>query len=323
MSGFKGLFLSVCVLAFLFGPYSSGADESSATRSQGQSSTKIENVLKDKKFEEDKRITDLELKAQAGSLSRYSLKFNLGYSGPPVTNLSDTNRPNPDNRSGDYRTNLSGSLGLRYRVSSDQAINLGTGMKWYTPYQAITGQPVEKRPKDKNYDINDPYVGFDQTYAFQNAQFRSGAKYAQITTEYYRRNAQFGTFSLDQAVKYNPGRERWVLGLLLSADYFAFSRQWREGDATNISKYYLTLAPSVEYKLTDKVNFNTSLGYSYQNLRTDHSYWRWRHPMTGWRVGAGWAIRRDVYINPYLNFFVDKPSFKTASASMSAVFSLF
>src|SRR4051812_46700683 len=49
----------------------------------------------------DHRITDLELRAQAGSVNRYSLKFNFGYSGPPIDNLSDPNKPNPDNRPGD------------------------------------------------------------------------------------------------------------------------------------------------------------------------------------------------------------------------------
>lgn len=60
---------------------------------------KIEDALKNKTFQEDKRITDIELKAAAGSLSRYSMKFDLSYSGPPVNDLSDPEMPNPDGRS--------------------------------------------------------------------------------------------------------------------------------------------------------------------------------------------------------------------------------
>src|SRR5262245_10017142 len=87
-----------------------------------------------KTFEEDKRITDNELKAQAGSLSKYSMKFDLSYQGPPVNDLSDANMPNPDNRPRPNRTSLSGYTGMRYRMNSNTAMNMSTGMKWYAPY---------------------------------------------------------------------------------------------------------------------------------------------------------------------------------------------
>src|SRR5207248_306188 len=111
-------------------------------------------ILGIKKFEEDKRITDLELRAAAGSLSRFSLQSILGYTGPQINNLSDPNRPNPDGRTGDNRTFMSGSANVRYRINSNLALNFGTGLTFYTPYQAIKGEEVDRPKNTKNYGVN-------------------------------------------------------------------------------------------------------------------------------------------------------------------------
>ncbi len=292
-------------------------------KDSGQTRTQLGDVLEPKRFDEDKRITDLELKAQSGSLSRYSLKFSLSLSGPPVNNLADPNRPNPDNRPGDQRTSLGGSAGFRYRISSNQAVNLGTGVRWFTPVQAIKGEEVKRSRTAKNYDINDPYIGFDQTYASGSAQMRTSARFAKTTSEYYTRNGQFGTIGFDQGMKFNLGKSRWVLGLMASADYFIYERPYRDGDGTRLSKYYLSTVPSVEYKVSPKLNANVSFGHAYGNLRTDKSWWRWEHPLSSWRLGLGWAVKRDIYLNPYLSFYAEKPSFNSTSASLNAVFSIF
>ena len=140
----------VWALLFMGASGAWAASETTSAPSESTTSTKVGNVLAPKKFEDDKRITDLELKAQSGSLSRYSLKFDLGYAGPPLDHLNDANKPNPDNRPGDNRTALSGGMALRYKTSSDTALNFGTGLRWYTPYQAVAGEDrdrAELRPE--------------------------------------------------------------------------------------------------------------------------------------------------------------------------------
>jgi len=301
------------------------AQTTSSVEGEGQTRSKIGEVLREKKFEEDKRITDLELKANAGSLSRYSFKVSLSYSGPPINNLADPYRPDTGRNSGDMRTSMGGSAAFRYRIDSNQAVNFGTGMRWFTPYHAIIGENVPRpNKKAKNYDINDPYVGYDRTYVSGSAQFRSSARVAKTTSEYYVRNGQMGSLGFDQAVKFSLGQSRWVLGTTLSLDYYGFSRNYDPAnDGRFLSKYYMTLIPSLEYKISSSLNANTSLGYGYSNLRSDHSWWRWDHPLTTWRLGLGWAIKRDIYFAPYINFYAERPAFNTASASFSTVFSIF
>ncbi len=297
---------------------------------KGQSTSGLRKLIGDKKFEENKKITDLELRANAGSRSRYSLQATLGYSGPPVNQLSDANRPNPDNRPGDGRTLLSGSAGFRVRVTPSKAINLSTGIAWFAPYQAVKGEDVNRPANTKNYDIYNPAVSFDNTYVVGATQMRSSVQLSATTADAYKNAGQWAGVQIAQAVKYTPLMGRLILGARLQGDYFAYDRDYQAKDTKhkingdgNVSRFYFHLIPSVEYKLTDKMNFNTSLGYPYQNLRSKASWWNWDHQLSTWRVGLGWAITPEIYLNPYVNFFAEAPAFNTASMNFSTVFSIF
>lgn len=290
---------------------------------------KFKQVIGDKKFEEDKRISDLELRANAGSLNRYSLQFFYGYNGSPVNNLSDPNRPNPNNLPGDSRTYMSGSANIRYRLDQKSGINFGTGMSFYEPFQAITGQEQTRpRPDSKNYGVNNPTISVDRTYKVGATQMSSKVAVAEVTDAGYKAGGEWASTSYTQYVKWVPFQTRWVLGFRTQADYFLYARnymtkeqdsEYHKGDGKT-STWYVTLIPSVEYKLTDKVNFNTSLGYSYSQMRSDLS---WTHPLTTWRVGLGWAVRRDIYVNPYLNFFAESPALNTTNIAFNTTFSIF
>jgi hypothetical protein len=289
--------------------------------------SKIKQVLGDKKFEEDKKISDLELRANAGSLNRYSLQFFLGYTGAPVNDLGDPDRPNPSNLPGDYRTYMSGNASLRYRLDRKSGINFGTGMSFYEPLQALTGQEQTRPRSDaKNYGVNNPSISIDRTYGVGATQMSSKVSVAEVTDAGYKASGEWASAGYTQYVKWVPFQTRFILGFKTSLDYYAYARDYlaykdpqHKGDG-NSSNYYVTLIPSVEYKLTDKVNFNTSLGYSYYQARKDNS---WSHPLTTWRVGAGWAIARDIYINPYINFFAESPALDTTNFAFNTTFSIF
>lgn len=306
----RGLVLGwVCVFAV-----SAFADEAS------KSSTSLGNVIQNKKFTEDKRITDIEMKAQAGSLSRYSMKFDLSYFGPPVGNLSDSSVPNPDNRPIDDRTNLTGYVGLRYRISPNAAVNASTGLKWFTPVQAVSGKEVEKAPGAKDFDMTNPRVSYDRTYPAGPFQLRSSLSASVITAKYYLDRGQYGSMGFSQGAKYNIGR--WILGMSGDIDFYGFNRDYVRKDG-RVSNYYMTWIPSVEYKITDSLNFKTSVGYSLSSMRMHRNWMLWEPIQPTARTGFGWAITREIYFNPYLNYFWERPSLATTSLSFSTVFSIF
>ncbi len=283
---------------------------------------KIEEAVENKKFQEDRRITDLELKAQAGSLSRYSLKFDLSYAGPPIDNLSDPEMPNPDNRPRNNRTSLGGFMGLRYRLNPNEALNLSAGFKWLSPYQQIAGDHVDKRVNEKDYEIANPQLSFDRTYALGRAQMRTSLSGTVTTADYYLNRAQGGSVGLSQGMKYVILNSRWTAGGVLSADYYFFSRDYEAKDG-RISRYYLNAIPSLEYRILNNLNFRTSVAYGFSNMRLKGSWWSLDQPQPSARAGFGWAVTRDIYFNPFINFFTEKPSIRTSSLSFSTVFSIF
>lgn len=292
----------------------------SALESDGQ--LRLGPGLKNRQFTEDGRITDIELKAQAGSLSRYSLKFDLNYSGPPVDNLSDPQMPNPDNRPRPNRTSLGGFMGLRYRLDSNSALNASTGVRWFTPYHQLVGEHVDRRSQDKDYEIANPQTSYDRTYPVGATQMRSSFKGSFTTSDYYRELGQRGSVGVSQGIKWIIGKSRWIVGGVADVDYYFFARKYKKGDG-NISNYNLSLIPSLEYKLTDSLNFRSSCSWSFSQMRRADNDWDWESLQPSARAGLGWAITRDVYFNPYLSFFTMRPAMRTTSASFSTVFSIF
>jgi hypothetical protein len=58
-------------------------------------------------------------------------------------------------------------------------------------------------------------------------------------------------------------------------------------------------------------------------MRRFRNWWVWDQVAPTQRVGLGWGITRDIYVNPYINFFVEHPKFATTSLSLLTVFSIF
>jgi len=295
----------------------------------GTTGMKIPDAVKQQKFEEDKRITDIELKAQAGSLSRYSLKMDMSYSGPAVNQLHESDMPNPDGRPRPNRTSLSGYAGLRYRLSPNSAVNASTGFRWYTPFQHIKGEETNKPATEKDYEVTNPGLSYDRTYPFLATQMRSSFKSSYVTSDYYLARGQVGSVGYGQGIKYQPGGGRTILGFIADVDYYFFNREYqprwpgqRTGDG-RISQYYWNFIPSLEYKLTDRFNLRTSVAWSYSNLRSEGSFWKWAEVEPTGRAGFGWAITREIYFNPYLGFYTKNPAIKTTNVAFSTVFSIF
>lgn len=270
-------------------------------------------VLKEEPIlvDDDKRITDLELRAQAGSRSRYSLKFIFGYSGPQINRLDKEAQPNPNNSPGRHLTNVSGSVGLRYRLSPSEALYLSSGVRAYTPFSGLQDE-----------EINDPSLSYDNTYRLGSVQGRSSVWTAITTTEDYLRRGQVAASGLSQAFKFRPDNSRWTVGTNLSLSFYHFQRGYEQGDG-KVSNYYFNFIPSVEYQLRDGLNFNTSVAFPMANLRRSGDWTELTAQLASQRVGLGWAITREIYFNPYIGFYPQRPSWDNASLSFNTIFSIF
>lgn len=274
-----------------------------------ESAVKVESLLGNKKFEDDKEITDSKLKAESGSLSRFSLKFSLSYFGPPVGDLSNRNQPNPDGSVGVYATSLGGSISGRYRFDGKSALSLGTGVSALTPFHGI-----------ERTDVKTPFVSYDRNSRWGDLQARNSYGVSVTTIPNYRDIGQYGTLSYDNSLVYNLGASGFAVGVDSSLSYFLYERDYFKKDG-KASRYVLGFYPQVKYNFSDKVNVYTSVAMNFWNPRFAEQTDILNKKLSA-RLGMGVSITRDIYFAPYLNFYPERLTADTTTLSFSTIFSI-
>jgi hypothetical protein len=80
--------------------------------------------------------------------------------------------------------------------------------------------------------------------------------------------------------------------------------------------------PGVKYNFSDKLNVNATVGFLAYNPRstTDLGVIWSRTPTL--RLGAGYALTRDVYLNPYIQGFATNMRAEMVTMNVSGVFSV-
>lgn len=269
-----------------------------------------EDLLGMKKFEEATEITDSKLKAEAGSLSRYSLKFHLSYYGPTINDLSVKDQPNPDGSIGTYETALGGSIGARYRLSSTRSITAGSGLKAIYPFNGCN-----------RVDLNNPYLNYDVLSKVAGIQMRNSPGISYVTVPNYKVVGQFASLTYDLGMVYNIGTSDVAIGLESNINYLLYNRDYIKKDK-KAAQYNIAFFPNIKYNFTDNLNAVTSLSLNYWNARSTKSAFNLQKRTLGERLGLGYAITRDIYISPYLVFYPSKLATNTTTINLTTTFSL-
>ncbi len=278
-----------------------------------QSTIELDRILGDKKIEDPNVITDQKLKADEGSRSRYSMKFNLSYAGPGITDLGNKDQPNPDHVLNTLQTKLNGLIGGRYRIDGVSAINAGTGV---TAIHPLNGW-------DRT-DVSTPFLSYDRSVRVYDVQMRHTFEIADVTTPEYIATGEFASTYYDLDLVKQIGMSRFSAGLEFKFDYFFYGRNY---DATaksdaGAARYYASFYPNLKFKVNDNLNINSYLNIMYYNQRalSDKSVLARR--TVAQRLGIGYSFAKDIYLNPYITWFPDSVSSDTTTFNLSAVFSI-
>ncbi|UYL09136.1 hypothetical protein B9G69_000915 [Bdellovibrio sp. SKB1291214] len=279
-----------------------------------QTSTLKTGTVLNKKFEDDKDITDARMKADSGSLSRYSLKFSLSYSGPPVGRLSDDKQPNPDGSVCACDTSFGGSFGTRFRFDSKSALSLGTGVNMLTPFNEET----------RRYEAKNPYISYDRNGRVGDLQMRNGVSATYVTNQTYRDIGEYAGVGYDTSLLYNFGTSRVGVGIDASFNYYFFDRgpdQKAKKELTT-GRYSLGFYPQIKYAFSDKFSTYSSLALNFNNPRgTEDNTVLWNRTLSQ-RLGFGYAFTRDVYFAPYFNFYPKTFSADSTTVNFATTFSI-
>lgn len=288
-------------------PTSTPADNATQT-----STLKTDSVI-NKKFEDDKEITDAKMKADSGSLSRYSVKFSLGYYGPPIGDLSNEMQPNPDGSVGTYETALSGSIGARYRIDQKSTISVGTGISAVTPLQGV-----------KRYDTKNPFLSYDRNGRLFEMQMRNSYGVTYVTNPAYRDIGEYSGLNYDNSLLYNIGTSRVAVGVDTSLSYYFFERgpNMKSKKEKAAGRYSLAFFPQIKYNFSDKFSTYTSLAMNFSNPRGEEDLSILLNKTLSQRVGFGYAFTRDVYFAPYFNFYPKSFTADSTTVNFSTTFSI-
>lgn len=314
---------NVSVLLFVFAFSSFGLAQTSSVSasasvpavhnvpSENQSATSLSGVLPNKKFQETNEITDAKLKAEAGSLSKYSMKGNLSYYGPTMGDLSAKDQPNPDGSVGTYETALSGTVGIRYRLDSNSSLSGGTGLKVIHPMHGA-----------ERTDVQTPYLSYDVTSkSAAGVQMRNSYGVSMVTIPNYVKIGEVGTASYDFSSVYALGESRFSIGLDSNISYYFYNRAYEKKDGS-ASRGGLALYPTLKYSINDRWGFATSTALTWMSPRYRSNETILLPRTASQRVGIGYGYSRTIYVYPYLTVFPTRMAWDSTTMNISTTFSI-
>lgn len=292
---------------------------------------KIDALLNNKQFADDGKLSDLRLRAEDGSLSRYSIKANAAFAGPILSNPSAPDLPNPDHSVGNYSQTLRGSTSVKYRLDSDRAINFGTGISFNHPLQGM----------DRT-DASNPFVSYQTARRYGPLQMLQSPMLTYTTTPELVATGQLGSVGYMATMVYELGDSRFGVALdLLSAVSF-FNRGYQAGIPIlsgngfghgrhglggpigdgRVQQYRLDYGPGLHYKISDKFDCTTGLRFGVFNPReTGDMTTLWNQSPKA-QLGVGYSYDRDIYIGPYLQTYPTLMSLDTTTINVQSIFSI-
>ena len=300
----------VAAFTLLTSAYAADSSTALTKAATTESRTSINDSSKNEKLEDNAEITDAKLKADSGSLSKYSLKFNLSYSGAPIGDLNNPMQPNPDGSIGVFETSLSGSVSGRYRIDKKSTIGGGTGVSALTPLQGV-----------KRYDVKNPFISYDLSTKINDVQIRNALTLSAVTNIVYRNVGEYAGIGYDNSLVYNLGVTPVALALDTSLNYYLFERGYVTKDK-NTERYKISFFPAVKYNFSDRFNLNTSLAIAFANPRYTEDNTVLLNKVISQRLAVGYGYSHDIYFSPYLNFYPGQLALDSTTINFTTTFSV-
>lgn len=307
-------------------------------KASGETSVKIEEVHQEavdavKKSSEndeaDQVITNKKLRADTGSLSKWSISTSLGYSGGSLEKPAAAVRPNIRNGLGTPAlANVAGGVGIKYRTSALTSLKLGVGLKMTTPFQDKTdskdaGIQEEFKRNDDKVDVDNPNLAFTKLAKLGTVQSVSMLTATAYTGQFFRDRGYQTDLTAQQIFIKEIGTSGVSLGMLLAASMATFDKndaasKNRQGD------YSLGAYPFAEYVINDRFNLRTISGvWNYEHLRADASFWRLSKNPIYQSVGLGISITRDIYLYPNIQFLPENIRSDLTNVALSTSINVF
>jgi hypothetical protein len=145
-----------------------------------------------------------------------------------------------------------------------------------------------------------------------------------VTTPEYVASGEYATSTYEIDTVEDLGTTRFSVGFDSKIDYFFYNRPFdpKAKSDRGAAQDYLSFYPNLKYRVTEKMNLNTSLAIMFYNPRqlTDH-YALWNRTLTQ-RIGLGYSFARDIYLSPYITVYPNNLRTENTTFNLAAAFSV-
>jgi hypothetical protein len=268
----------------------------------------------------DQEITNTRMRAEAGSKSRYSIASQIAYLGGSFEKPLNKERPNITNAAG--RTDaalLGGQISGKYSFDQSRSLLIGAGVRWISPLQ---GAAMPESYHGSKVDADNPFAIYQILYKWSGIQSAFQLQPILITKSNLRKVGQVATLSLNQNNVYEVGQTGLSLGLYLQVDGSVYDKDDDKYHADQ-ADYLVNFDPYLEYQITDKLNFRTVTNlWHYTHFRSlpAHTY---QFDKVYQSVGLGYAMTRDVFFYPNVQFLPDEIRNDRTNIALNAFINLF
>jgi hypothetical protein len=308
---------------------------SSSMEEYNQDFEYIDKLIDNGEFTDDHKLTDLRLRAQDGSLSRYSFSTSMTFRGPSVGDPSAPDLPNPDKRVGNYSQTLAGNVGARYRFTSDKSIEAGSGISFNHPLQGT----------DRT-DASTPFVSYNWADKISGWQMLISPGVSYATTPEITRVGEIGSFNFMAGCVRDIEGTRFAISLESRSALNVFNRGYFPGRSYSTSasttrkypsysgsrlitggdgnsqQYSLSAGPGAKYHISDHLELFSFLNIPFYNPMSAEDLRTILPNSPTAFLGMGYSYDRDIYLAPGIQTYPTIMSPDTTTVTASLIFSV-
>ncbi|MFL5783112.1 MAG: hypothetical protein ACJ76H_00800 [Bacteriovoracaceae bacterium] len=311
-----------------FSAFAEGNEDSAPDLTEGEKAQAAKAVEKkdpsgQKVDEADQVITNRRLRAQSGSLSKWSGNFAYNYNAGSLQKPLAAQRPNITAGANNLTLqNMTLNMGLRYRFSTLNSITFATGAFITAPFNTTinTNNPaLKKRFEDtkQQLTVNDPNLIYTNLTNLSGFQIVTQFTPTLITNSQQRHAGYTGSFDWTSTIMKEIGKSGLSLGGALEYTRYFFDKT----DKT-LGANYLQIYPVGEYVLNETYNLRTVLGYQWEQLRNtpNDNY----HKLAVFQsIGLGITVTRNIFLYPNIQFLPSHMKQELTNVGLSAYFNAF
>lgn len=261
----------------------------------------------------DELITNVKMRAETGSKSRWSLSSDWAYNGGSIEKPLAPERPNITGMSGSTdNASLNGAVATKYNINKQHSLALGVGLRWIAPLES-------QKPKDFNgerFDADNPYLNYQYIYKWAGIQSALAVRPLMYTNSNLTRLGYVAGLTIEQNNIYEVGNTGLSIGVYTALLGGAFNKtgalgtEGEDGYIADVrgeqSDYGFNIDPFIEYQLNDRITLRTvSNLWNYEHIRNEPRALTFYWPKVYQSVGVGVSVTRDIFIYPNVQFLPD------------------